>query len=379
MDLPEVRPEIAGLAPYTPGRSAAEITRELGLRDVVKLASNENPLGPSPQAVRAVQEAMRHAHVYPESASPDLRLAVAEHLGLDPAMVFAGNGSDEIFRLLAMTFLGPGRRAVVPAPSFPTYRRAARSMGAEVTEVPLRPEGGMDLPAMASAAARRAPAAGVRRLPAALMVFLCRPNNPTGGVFAAADLPDFMAALPRGCLVVLDEAYHEYDDTGFDGLAYLKDYRNLVVTRTFSKAYGLAGLRAGYAAAHPDVWQHVWTVREPFSVSAAAQAGAAAALGDRRHLEQSVVNARAGKAELRALCAELGLGYTPSQANFVLIDVRRPARAVFEHMLRQGVIVRPGDTFGVPTALRVTAGTAPELRRFAGALGEALRAAGPND
>jgi histidinol-phosphate aminotransferase len=354
-----VRPEVTQLKPYVPGKPIAEVEREFGLSDVVKLASNENPLGPSPLAVEAVKQAAQEGHIYPEGSAPLLREALAQKLGLPADWIMVGNGSDELLRLLAASYLRAGDRVVLPGCSFPNYRAVSTLFGAVVDEVPLKGET-MDLEAMAE------------RAPGARILFLCRPNNPTGAVFPEAAFRKFMAAVPDDALVLVDEAYHEFDESGFDSLGLLREFPNLILTRTFSKAYGLAGFRIGYGMARPDIWHPLYTVREPFSVNALAQEAALAALQDTAHLEATVANNRAGKAFLEKLCGELGLDYIPSQGNFVMMDLGRPAAPVYEALLRQGVIVRPCGGFGRPTWIRVSIGTPSELERFAEALRKTL-------
>ncbi|HYG58234.1 MAG TPA: histidinol-phosphate transaminase [Symbiobacteriaceae bacterium] len=350
-----VRPEVLRLKPYVPGRPIAEVQREYGVTDVVKLASNENPLGPSPLALEAVRLAAARAHIYPEATSPLLRQALAGHLGLPEDWVMVGNGSDELLRLLASCYVRPGDRVVVPGCSFPNYRAASELFGATVDEVPLLAET-MDLERMAALA------------PGARLVFLCRPNNPTGAIFPEDAFRHFMAAVPAETMVLVDEAYHEFDETEFDSLGLLRQYPNLILTRTFSKAYGLAGLRVGYGTARPEIWQPLFVVREPFSVNSPAQAGALAALQDRAHLAATLANNLEGKARLMTLRDSLGLDYIPSQANFLMIDLRRPAGPIYEALMRLGVIVRPLAGAGRPTWVRVTVGTPRELDRFEEAL-----------
>lgn len=362
--MPTVRPEIQAMKPYVPGKSIAEVQRELGLTDIVKLASNENPLGPSPRAVAAAREALAHCHIYPEGSSPELRAKLAARWQVPADWVFVGNGSDEIFRLLAECYLQPGDRVVVPAPSFSAYTHVAQLMGAQVVAVPLR-DGAADLPAMAATCAPPGE-------PPARICFVCRPNNPTGGVFPAEDFAAFLAKVPPETLVVLDEAYREYDETPFDSAAFLVRHPNLVVTRTFSKIYGLAGLRVGYGLARPEIWQPLHTCRDPFSVNLIAQAAAAAALDDESHLAASRANNQAGKALLYPALASLGLVAHPTQANFILVDLGRPARPVYEALLRQGVIVRPCASWGLDTCIRVTVGTPAQNERFLTALRQVL-------
>lgn len=360
------RPEVGQMTPYIPGKSVAEVVRELGISDVIKLASNENPLGPSPRALAAAAEAAARGHIYPEGSSPELRRDLAARWELDPDWFFVGNGSDEVFRLLAETYLHPGDRVVVPTPGFSTYSAVAQLMGARPEPVPVNPEGGMDLPAMAAAAQPRAGA------PAARMVFLCRPNNPTGGIFPAGAFQDFMQALPAQTLVVLDEAYREFDSSPFKSRNFFPDYPNLIISRTFSKVYGLAGFRVGYGVGRPELWAPLYTVRDPFSVNLIGQAAARAALADTEHLRRSVELVESGREFLYGLCRELGLRYWPSAANFVLMDLGRPAAPVHEALLRRGIIIRPAGSFGLPTCIRVTIGTGDQNRRFAEALKSVL-------
>jgi histidinol-phosphate aminotransferase len=354
-----VRPEVMRLKPYVPGKPIVEVQQEYGLQEVIKLASNENPLGPSPLALEAMRQAASEVHIYPEATGRALRQALATHVNLPEDWIMVGNGSDELLRLLAGSYVRPGDRVVVPGCSFPNYRTVSELFGGDVAEVPLVGET-MDLQAMAALA------------PGARIIFLCRPNNPTGGVFPEDAFRHFMAAVPGNTLVLIDEAYHEFDETGFDSLALLQEFPNLIVTRTFSKAYGLAGVRIGYGIARPEVWQPCYRVREPFSVNVPAQAAALAALHDTAHLAATVANNREGMWSATELCKELGLPFTPSQANFVLIDVGRPAGEVFQALLRKGVIVRPMAGSGRPTSIRVTIGTPREMERFAAALREVL-------
>lgn len=360
MQSHSVRPEVLRLRPYVPGKSAAEVSRELGLSSIVKLASNENPLGPSPRALEALARISPQVCLYPEPTAPVLREALAAHLALPADWIMVGNGSDELLRLLAATYIRPGDAVILPECSFPNYRAVSELFGAQVTEVPLRAET-MDLAEMARQAEQ-----GAR------FCFLCRPNNPTGAVFGEAALRRFLTTVPPSTFVLLDQAYHEFDGSPFDSMALLKGHPNLILTRTFSKAYGLAGLRVGYGMARPEIWEPLYTVREPFSVNLPAQAAAVAALGDTEHLEQTRLTAAEGRARLIALCAQLGLYAPRSEANFVLIDLARPAGPVFEHLLRAGVIVRPCDGFRRPTCIRVTVGLPHALDRFEAALRSAL-------
>lgn len=355
-----VRPEVLQLKPYVPGKPIAEVQQEYGLHEVIKLASNENPLGPSPLALEALRQAAAEVHIYPEATARALRQALGAHIALPDDWLMVGNGSDELLRLLAASYIRPGDRVVVPGCSFPNYRTVSALFGAQVDEVPLVGET-MDLAGMAALA------------PGARLVFLCRPNNPTGAVFPEDAFRQFLAAVPPETLVLVDEAYHEFDESEFDSLGLLRQFPNLILTRTFSKAYGLAGLRVGYGMARPEIWQPCYRVREPFSVNVPAQCAALAALQDTAHLTATIDNNRVGKAFLTGLCAELGLCCIPSQANFLFIDLGRPAVPVYEALLRRGVIVRPMAGAGRPTCIRVTVGTPRENEQFASALREELR------
>ncbi|HEY8347731.1 MAG TPA: histidinol-phosphate transaminase [Symbiobacteriaceae bacterium] len=358
-----VRSAVRNLKPYVPGKPVEEVQRELGLSRLVKLNQNENPLGPSPRAVEAVRRALAEVHTYPEGTARVLRERLAALWGLPADWFVVGNGSDEIFRLLAETYLSPGDRVVVPTPSFSMYAFAAELMGAEPVAVPLK-DHTMDLEAMARTAREK----GAR------MIFLCRPNNPTGAVFSEAAMEAFMAAVSPDTLVVLDEAYREYDGTPFDSRRFLEKHPNLVVTRTFSKIYGLAGLRLGYGVMRPEVAAPLFAVRDPFSVNLLAAAAGLGALEDQEHLERSRANNRQGKQYLYGVLDRLGLRYVPTEANFVLIETGRPAAEVFDALLRQGVLVRPCGSFGLPNAIRVTIGTPEQNKAFAEALERVMKA-----
>lgn len=357
-----LRPAVKTMKPYVPGKPVEDVQRELGITDLVKLNQNENPLGPSPAAVAAAAAAMAQVHTYPEGTSRALRERLARLWDLPADWFIVGNGSDEVFRVLAETYLEYGDKVVVPSPSFAGYPLVAELMGAEVVRVPLTEGGTMDLPNMARAARERG----------AKIIFLCRPNNPTGAVFAEEAFPAFMAEVPSGTLVVLDEAYREFDTTAFDSRRWVGEYPNVLVTRTFSKIYGMAGFRLGYGVGRPELLAPFLTVRDPFSVNNLASAAGLAALDDTQHLERTRALVAEGKRYLYAEFDRLGLCYVPTEANFILFDVARPAAAVFDALLRQGVLVRPCGSFGLPTWLRVTIGTQSENEAFAAALGRVL-------
>lgn len=353
---PSPRPELSRLQPYVPGLPIRDVQERYGLTQIVKLASNENPLGPSPLAVAAMQESLTASHLYPEATAPMVRAALGQKLGIDTDWFLVGNGSDSILRLLCLAYVQPGDRVVIPGCTFPSYRNFALTAGAEVIEVPLVDEA-MDLHQMAIAATGPTPAR---------VIFLCRPNNPTGAVFPADAFRTFLAQVSPDTLVVIDEAYKEYDTTNFDSLSLLQAHPNLVLLRTFSKIYGLGGVRVGYGIAHPAVWQPCLTVREPFAVSSLAQAAALGALADEAFVARSRQVTEEGKRFLTAACDQLGLTWVPSEANFLFIDLGRPAGPINEALLTKGIIVRPVG--GRPTHLRVTIGLPAENQLFVEAL-----------
>jgi len=361
---PRPRPALARIEPYQPGKPIDEVKRELGLDDVVKLASNENPLGPSPKAVQALKGALDQLHIYPDGAFVDLRQALSRRVGLPPEQIIVGNGSDGIIKLIAEAYLEPGDEIVCAEPTFSQYAFAARLMGARDVTVPLV-DMRHDLQAMADAIGPRTKA-----------VFVCNPNNPTGTTVTAQEFAAFMERVPRHVLVVVDEAYQEYvDDPSATWGREWVDHpdRHVLVLRTFSKIYGLAALRVGYALGPAAVVAELKRVQEPFQVNALAQLAARAALDDEAHLERSRQVNRAGKEFFYQRLEALGLPYVPTQANFVLIDVQRDSRQVFQQLLHHGVIVRAGAALGLPTHLRVTIGTEAQNQRFFQALEAVLQ------
>lgn len=348
------RPEIFNLKPYTPGKPIEEVKRELGLSDVIKMASNENPLGASPLAVQAVREAIDQLHIYPDSNCYYLRQKLAEKLGVAENMILLGNGSDEILRLIAETFLRPGDDVVFAVPTFVEYEFTALVMGAKCVAVPLK-DNRHDLPAMLEAVN------GATRI-----VYLCNPNNPTGTYVNKSELDRFVAALPGDVILIVDEAYGEYatNEDYPDGLSYVREGRNVIVLKTFSKIYGLAALRIGYGLCRTELAALVQRVSEPFNVNLLAQTAATAALDDTEHVQRSRANNAEGMRYLTRALDEMGLPWVPSQANFLLIDTGRDCRSVFEKMLTKGVIVRTGDVYGYPRHIRVTVGRPQDNARF---------------
>lgn len=357
------RKNILDLAVYRPGKPIEEVQRELGLEEVIKLASNENALGPPPAVIETLKRAASGVHYYPDGSSYRLRQALARSLGVDPSQLHLGNGSNEIVQQLSLAFLEPGDEAVMPVPSFPRYQPLALMMNAVPREVPLR-DYTVDLPGMAAQLSRRTK-----------LVYICNPNNHTGTVVRRQEVDRFLRMVPTHCLVVFDEAYCEYveDEEYPDGLDYLRVYPNVVVLRTFSKIYGLAGLRVGYAVARPEIVDCLERVREPFNVNSLAQEAALAALGDPGHVARLQALNRTEKRYLYREFDRLKLDYVPTEANFILFDARRDEKEVFVSLMRRGVIVRGG--FGYPTHLRVTIGTRDHNEKFIRALESTLREA----
>lgn len=351
------RASLSAIARYVPGRPMEEVRRQYGLDEVTKLASNENPFGPSPRAVEAATRAVAGANWYPDGASADLRQRLAACFGLRPENIAVGNGSDEVILLLALAYLEPGAEAVLAAPPYSIHRTAVLTAGGTAVQAPLR-DHVHDLDAMAGAITERT-----------RLVFVANPHNPTGTVVTGAALRRFAGQVPPHALLVVDEAYYDFvdDPLRFTARDLLDDYPNVVTLRTFSKAHGLAGLRAGYALAHADVVAALDRIRPPFGLNAAAQAAALAALDDGEHVARVVAATRAGRRRLAEIARRHGFEAIPSQANFVLMRVPDPARLV-EDLLRRGVIVRPGANLGAPDSIRVSVGTPADLDRFEQAL-----------
>ena len=361
-------PGAQGLTPYQPGKPISELEREYGLTDVLKLASNENPLGASPAALAAMAAELEDLWLYPDGGGYGLRRALGALHGVDPACITLGNGSNDTLVLLANTFLAPGREAVFSQYCFAVYPIATQAAGARARVVPALPPDtaqphGHDLEAMADAIG-----------PATRVVFVANPNNPTGTWAGASALRRFLDRVPPDVVAVIDEAYLEYAlPLGVpDTSAWLADYPNLVVSRTFSKAYGLAGIRVGYAVSSPRIADLMNRLRQPFNVNSLGLAGAEAALEDQAFIERSVRENAEGLAQLQAGLASLGLSAPPSACNFLLVDLGRAAAPVNEALLRQGVIVRPVANYGLPNHLRITVGTAPQNERLLDALSSAL-------
>ncbi len=356
------RRAVQTLGGYRPGTPVEEVKRRLGLRSVIKLASNENALGPSPKALAAMRRAAGSVHRYPDATCCLLRQALARHLRVRPDSILVGNGSDELLVLALRAFIEPGDEVLISRPTFLIYELQATACGARVRVVPSRGYR-YDLPAM-----RRAVTARTK------LVFIANPDNPTGTYVTRAELAAFLRGLPRRVITVVDEAYYEFVDArDYPQTIPWRARHPLLITRSFSKAYGLAGVRVGYCVAQPSLIRALDAVREPFNVNSLAQAGAAAALKDRAFLQRTRALTRQGRRYLTQELARLGLEAVPSVTNFLLIKIGPRAAAWAQRLLRQGVIVRDMRAWELAGYLRVTVGTMPENRRFVHALHRTLR------
>jgi histidinol-phosphate aminotransferase len=362
--VPLVPPHVASLQPYVPGKPIEEVEREYGVSDVAKLASNENALGPSPLGMAAARAACGRLHLYPDGSAFYLKRALSGRFDVPVEEILVGNGSNELIELLVRTFVLEGEEVLTSAQSFIAYKLAAHAHGRRLVEAPMRERFHYDLEALAA-----------HLSPRTKVVFLANPDNPTGTWFLEKELVPFLERVSRDTLVVLDEAYVEFvESPGFqDAMALRKRHPNLVVLRTFSKIYGLAGLRLGYAFARPELVAFLDRVRAPFNVNMVAQAAGAAALEDEEHVELSRALVRIERPFLMAGLRELGATVVPSQANFVLADFPgRPGMALFEALLREAVVVRPVAGYGFPTGQRITVGTRAENVKVLAALRKVL-------
>ncbi|UQZ32400.1 histidinol-phosphate transaminase [Paenibacillus sp. PK3_47] len=355
------KPNIVNLPVYKPGKPIDEVKKELGLSEVIKLASNENPYGASPSAKAAIIADLDNLYLYPDGSAVELTTALAGHLGVENDNIIFGCGSDEIIALIARAFFLPGDETIMADQTFSVYKSNADIEGAVTIEVPLV-KGTHDLDAMLAKVTDRTK-----------VIWICNPNNPTGTIVPEEALTAFLDAVPPEVMVVLDEAYYEYvtDLSYSNGIKLLDKYPNLVVLRTFSKIYGLAALRIGYGVASPEIIKLINQVREPFNTSRLAQAGALAALADQEYVQECRRLNKAGIIQLQAEFKRLGLESFPAHGNFIMVDVRKPAAEVFDALLSQGIIVRAGHRL-YPTYIRVTVGSTEQNEAFINALERAL-------
>jgi histidinol-phosphate aminotransferase len=359
-----LNPALEHLPVYQPGRPVEEVARELGLsaRQVIKLASNENPLGPSPAALAALKKALRGLHRYPDGSAFCLKQKLAAKLSVTPAHLVLGNGSNDIIEFLGHALLGPGDEMVVSQYCFAIYPIVARLLGARVATVPAR-DHGHDLPAMLRAVTART-----------RLVFVANPNNPTGTLAPAADVRRLMAELPQSVVLAMDEAYIEFLDRPLDLIPLIRSGRNpnLILLRTFSKIYGLAGLRIGYGIAHPEFIAALEKIRQPFNINSLAQVAALAALDDAAHVKKTRRNNFQGRKYFEKALSAMKIEFVPSFANFILAKVGA-GQEVFEQLQRRGVITRPMGGYQLPEWIRISIGTPAENQRCLQALREILK------
>ena len=348
---------ILKLVAYEPGKPVEELAREMGLQpeEIIKLASNENPLGPSPKAVAAMRDALDRAHFYPDGGGWALRTAIAEKLGLTRENVVLGNGSNEIIEFIGHAFLRPGDEVITARHAFAVYTLMAQLFGAKTIEVP-DPGFTHDLNAMLAAVSWRT-----------RQIFIANPNNPTGTMVGQQEIDDFMARVPEDVLVIFDEAYYEFLENPPDVLKFVRDGRNVVVMRTFSKIQGLAGLRIGYGLAAKEIADVLQKTRQPFNANSIAQAGALAGIYDDEYMRKTRKLTHEGREFLQSAFASIGLEFVPSVANFVLVRVGDGDK-VFAALLRRGLIVRAMRSYKLPEWIRVSVGTMDQNRRFAAEL-----------
>lgn len=353
-------PNITALKPYQPGKPIEELERELGLSNIIKLTSNENPLGPSKSALNAIVQASKELTRYPDGNGFSLKAALAKHVQLTSDQITLGNGSNDVLELLARTFVSSNDEVIFSQYAFAVYPLVTQAIGAKAVIAPAS-DFGHDLDAMTTLISEKTK-----------LIFIANPNNPTGTALAPKQVETFLKQVPESVIVVLDEAYVEYTTQHFNTVAWLAGYPNLVITRTFSKAYGLAALRVGYSLSSPEIADCLNRIRQPFNVNSLALVAAVAALADKDYIEQSRQLNEAGLKQYVTGFEQLGLTYIPSKGNFITVDVKRNADSIYQSLLQQGVIVRPIANYGLPQHLRISVGLGEENQRCLDALAIAL-------
>jgi histidinol-phosphate aminotransferase len=365
MTMDVIRDCVKNIKPYVPGKPIEEVERELGIKDAVKMASNENPLGASEAVRRAVTAAIGRVALYPDANAFYLREALAADLGVAMEQILIGNGSDDVNKIVGETLLNPGDEVVIPSPTFSVYEYITRLMNATPVIVPARSGLGNDLEAMRSAVTARTK-----------LIFVCNPNNPTGTIVKKAELKAFLDSLPPAVMVVIDQAYGDFaDDPDYpDGLDFIRSgSQNVIVYRTFSKIHGMAGLRLGYCVANPVFIAEMMKVKDPFNANLLAQAAGIAALGSKEHVRASQELVWTEKRRYYRELEQLNVDYLPTQANFILINCGQDSQAIYEYLMRQGIIVRATHSFGLPDWIRVSFGTPGQNARFLELFGRALQ------
>jgi histidinol-phosphate aminotransferase len=357
-----VREEVLGMEKYVAGKPISEVKRELGLNEVIKLASNENPLGCSPKVKQALKETIQETCLYPDAANYELKKTIAENLGIKSNQIFCGTGSDLLIRVICSTFLNHGDESIMAEITFSRYDAATKLMGGKTVLVPMKNHG-LDVDKMVESITERTK-----------MIWFCNPNNPTGTIFRKADLERIIKRIPENVIVIMDEAYIEYvtDEEYPDSLSLLDKYPNMIILRTFSKAYGLASLRCGYGIANEEMVNYFNTVIGPFDVNLFAQKAAVAALEDKDYLNFVYETNKIGKEYLYKQFRKLDLEFIESNANFIMVKSRIDDKFVFNELLKKGIIMRPGHLLGMPGWMRVTIGTQEQNEAFIKALEEIL-------
>jgi histidinol-phosphate aminotransferase len=354
-----VRKNVLNIRNYEPGKPIEEVQRELGKKEVIKMASNENPLGPSPRAVAAIKENLKNLNRYPDANCYYLKQRLAAKLGVGLSDLIIGNGSDEIISIALRAFLNEGEEVIIADTTFLIYKIAAQIANAKITVAPMK-DFKYDLKAMQSAISEKTK-----------IIFIANPDNPTGTYCTESEVATFMKAVPKNVIVFFDEAYYEFgkQQKDFpDTMKYLSGGRNVIISRTFSKVYGLSGIRVGYGISSARLVGYMDKVREPFNVNLLAQAAARAALDDTQFLKKTLSNTKKGKEFLCGEFDKLGLGYVPSATNFILVNIKKPCKEIFNKLLASGVIIRDMAAWGLDTYIRVTVGTPGENKKFIQAL-----------
>lgn len=357
-----IREEVLGLNMYVAGKPISEVKRELGLSEVIKLASNENPLGCSPNVKLALQKTIEETCLYPDASNFELKQTIAENLGVNTAQVFCGTGSDLLIRVICNTLLNPGDESIMAEVTFSRYNDATKLMGGKSIIIPMKNHG-LDIDAMVDCINEKTK-----------LLWLCNPNNPTGTIFKKQDLDRILCRIPENVFIILDEAYIEYvtDKDYPDSLKLLDEYPNIIILRTFSKAYGLAGLRCGYGIAHENIVKYFNTVAGPFDVNLFAQKAAVAALKDKEYLKYVYETNIMGRDYLYSEFKRIGLDYIETNTNFIMVSSRLEDKFIFNELLKRGIIIRPGFLLGMPGWLRVTIGTMEQNKAFINALTDIL-------
>jgi len=355
-----VRKGIMDLKPYIPGKPIEDVKRELGLKEVIKLASNETSVGPSPLAVEAIKKEVENINLYPEATSKLLREKLADKLKIDKEMIIYGNGADDVIDLIGMAFINEGDEVITCETTFPAYRTAVKIMGGKFILVKLK-DFRFDLEEI------------IKRInEKTKMIFLCNPNNPTGTIITKEEVSAFMRKVPQDVIVVFDEAYYDYvEDKNYpNSLSYILEGKNVIVIRTFSKIAGIAGVRVGYAIAHQELISYLRRVVNPFTTNRLAQVAALASLDDEKHYKEVLKSNHEGKKYLYRELDKLEFLYVPTETNFIFVDVKKDSEVIFEKLLKKGVIIRPGKPYGCSNFIRVTIGTSYENKKFIQAIRE---------